>query len=410
MNRTYILLRAFILFGFYNYAQNSGSPKQKSTVLMQNGKVALTQLSDSVISEHGWYTNTLLQFNDGLLLANGLSKEPIENSKEWWRISEDGGITWKPYNKTKNKDYTRINPTIIERRDGTVISWADAWDLKTDYLGQPGQPVMQSIMNAPTLDAVISGQGINAEVTVNLPYMVPLKGDNLDEPPAYTLAIWGKMVEADYGYLLQAVYPGFAYDNSPRLWEEQTSPAFKYRTSLMYSQDDGVTWHYLSTVASPEQYPLPALSEGYCEPDLLYFGDGELLCVMRTGGNPAGTLNERYTPLVSCRSSDGGLTWSPPEPIASFGVAPVLMQMSSGLIVCLSGRPGFFLLFSNDEGKTWSTPHWVSKSNGQWGRSSSGYGKLIELEPGVLGVAYDEYFGEGDDAQIVTRFRRYRVK
>ncbi len=415
MNKKAVLVTSFILGSFFVYAQDAGSPQhimeqQVTTVLMPYSKVVLTQLSDSVITERGWYTNTLHRFDDGLLLAHGETQKPDDNSHGWWKISVDGGVSWQTYLKTQDKDYTRISSIICQRRDGSVIGWAGAWNLKTDYQGRPGQPIVQSIMHAPSFDAVILGQGINTETTVCLPYMVPQIGDDLSQPPAYTPDIWGKMLEADHGYLIQSVYPWFAYDNAPRLWMEQKSPAFKYRTCVMYSQDDGTTWNYLATVASPEQYPLPAQSEGYCEPDLLYFGNGRLLCVMRTGGNPAGTLMERYTPLVSCRSSDGGLTWTPPVPIAPFGVAPVLLKMHSGLVVCLSGRPGFFMLFSADEGKTWSTPHWVSKSNGKWGRSSSGYGQLIELEPGVLGIAYDEYVGEGNDARMVTKFRRYRVE
>jgi hypothetical protein len=222
-------------------------------------------------------------------------------------------------------------------------------------------------------------------------------------------ATWGKLIEADYGYLIQATYPRLAYDNAPRLWKEQKMLAYKYRSCVIYSQDDGTTWRYLATIASPEQYPLPANSEGYCEPDLLYFGKGHLLSVMRTGGNPSGNLMERFTPLVASRSKDGGLTWTPPEPIAPYGVAPVLLHMKNGLVVCLSGRPGFFLLFSADEGVSWSAPYWVSKSNGAWGHCSSGYGQLMELSPGVLGIAYDEYIGEGDNARMVAKFRSYHI-
>ena len=53
---------------------------------------------------------------------------------------------------------------------------------------------------------------------------------------------------------------------------------------------------------------------------------------------------------------------------------------------------------------------WVSESHGPFGRSSSGYGELIELESGVLGVAYDEYCGDGEDAAMVTKLRRYRIE
>jgi len=217
------------------------------------------------------------------------------------------------------------------------------------------------------------------------------------------------MLETENGYLLQAAYSFFAYDRAPRLWLEQKMHAYQYRTYVLYSQDDGAAWQYLATVAASSQYPQPAQAEGYCEPDLLAFGDRSLLCVMRSGGNPTGVLMERYTPLVASRSDDGGLTWTAPASIAAYGVAPMLLQMSSGLVVCLSGRPGFFLLFSSDEGRTWSPPHWLSESHGPFGRSSSGYGQLIELQPGVLGVAYDEYVGERNDARMVTKFRRYRI-
>jgi hypothetical protein len=386
--------------------------KQKiSSVIMPNGNVTLTPISDAVITENGWYTDTLHRGEDGLLLAHGGSwRRDWSEAEPWWQMSTDGGVTWLPYVKTDDRDHTRIRPNLCRRRDGSVIGWAGAWDLKAAYQGRPGQPISQSVVRAASCEALVKGQGTTTEATVSLPYMVPLMGDDLRQPPAYTPAIWGKLVEADHGYLIQAAYPRLAYDNAPRLWAEQKAPACKYRTCVMYSQDDDATWRYLATVASPEQYPLPAQSEGYCEPDLLHFGAGRLLCVMRTGGNPSGKLMERYTPLVASRSADSGLTWSAPEPITSHGVAPMLLRMQSGLVVCLSGRPGFFLLFSADEGRTWSPPHWLSESPGPWHQSASGYGQLIELEPGVLGVAYDDYVGEGDAARMVTMFRRYRVE
>jgi len=414
MNKKLVLIATFVLGSFFTHAQNVVlSPKSimiepTDSVYMTDGKVVMNQLSDSVIIENGWYPNELYQSDDGLLLAHGTWKRR-NYSGGWWQTSRDGGITWQPYVKTDDKDYTQLQPFMCQRQDGSVISWAGVWNQKKVFDDRPGQPVVQAIVHAPSFEALIRGRGIKTEATICLPYMVPLNSDNINKPPIYVPAIWGKLVEADHGYLIQAVYPRLAYDNAPRLWAEQKAPAFKYRTCVLFSRDDGTTWHYLSTVASSEQYPLPAQSEGYCEPDLLYFGAGRLLCVMRSGGSPFGSLMERCLPLVSSHSNDGGLTWTAPAPIAAYGVAPVLLRMKSGLVVCLSGRPGFFLLVSADEGKTWSTPHWVSKSNGSWGRSSSGYGQLIELEPGVLGVAYDEYVGEGDNARMVTKFRRYRL-
>jgi hypothetical protein len=49
---------------------------------------------------------------------------------------------------------------------------------------------------------------------------------------------------------------------------------------------------------------------------------------------------------------------------------------------------------------------WFTQENGMWGESPSGYGALIELEPGVLGVSYDEYSG----AVMVSKLRRYHMQ
>lgn len=382
------------------------------TVLMgPEGVVKLTQLHDAVVAECGWYTDTLDRADDGILIAHGGSwRGDWSEGAPWWCASRDGGVTWQPYAGTAGADHTRIRPNLCRCRNGSVVGWDDAWNLKTTYQGRPGQPTAQAVMRAASCDALIRGAGERIEASVHVPYQVPGLGDDLSQPPSYGAGVWGKLLEADADYLLQAAYGFFDFDRVPRLWQEQKAPAHQYRTWLLYSRDDGANWHYLSTVAASPQHPLPAQAEGYCEPDLLYFGDGRLLCVMRTGGNPVGRLMERYTPLVASRSVDGGLTWSAPEPIAAYGVAPMLLRMQSGLVVCLSGRPGFFLLFSTDEGKTWSPPHWLCESPGPWHQSASGYGQLIELEPGVLGVAYDDYVGEGDDARMVTKFRRYRVE
>ena len=381
-------------------------------VLMQEQKLELSLISESVVQEEGWYTDAVRSLDGGLLVAHGevWKKNCVGlGHGSWWRMSRDGGLTWEAcVDADDGRDYRRGGmPFMAQRRDGSVIGWAGAWSSGAEYKGRPGQPIAQSVVRAASWAALVEGQGKQVPATIWLPYMVPLVGD--DFKTVYTPAIWGKMVDTEEGHLLQAVYPVLAHDRDLRLWSEQKAPAPKYRTCVIYSQDDGSTWHYLATVASAAQYPLPAQVEGYCEPDLLHFGHGHLLCVMRSGGSLTGTLLERCTPLMASTSNDGGLTWTPPAPISPYGVKPVLLQMKNGLVICLSGRPGFFLLFSVNEGRTWSTPHWVSESHGHWNRSSTGYGELIELESGVLGVAYDEYAGSGDEGKIVTKFRRYRI-
>jgi hypothetical protein len=382
------------------------------TVLTEGGGIAVSVLSEAVLAEGGWYTEAVRPFDDRLLVARGQAwRRPGEAEREGWVCSStDGGATWRPYRAPGDgRDHARASlPFLLERRDGSVIGWGGAWNAAEVPPGRSGRPVAQTMIRARSWDALIAGAAEKAAAKVWIPYMEPLVGD--DFRTLYTPALWGKMVETEAGHLIQGAYPVLGYGRRPRLWEEQKGPASQYRSCVIGSADDGETWHYLATVASPDRDPLPPQAEGYCEPDLLSFGEGRLLCVMRSGGNPTGRLMERYTPLVAAASVDGGLTWTRPCPIAPHGVKPVLLRMRSGLVACLSGRPGFFLILSDDDGKSWSTPHWVSESHGRWARSSSGYGELVETEPGVLGVAFDEYRGDGEDGKMVAVFRRYRIE
>jgi len=57
------------------------------------------------------------------------------------------------------------------------------------------------------------------------------------------------------------------------------------------------------------------------------------------------------------RSSDQGVTWSPPEAFTPNGVWPRLLQLENGVLALVSGRPGVQLRFSVDgKGKKWTDP------------------------------------------------------
>lgn len=182
-----------------------------TTVPMAAGSVTLAPLSDTVMCENGWYTDTLHGDEGGLLIAHGGSwRRDGSAADAWWRWSADGGLTWEPYAKCGERDHTRIRPNLCRRQDGSVVGWAGAWDLTATYAGRPGQPVVQSVVRAASCEALIQGRGTTTGATVSLPYMVPLMGDDLSQPPIYTPAIWGKLVEAEHGYLVQGVYPRLA--------------------------------------------------------------------------------------------------------------------------------------------------------------------------------------------------------
>jgi hypothetical protein len=100
---------------------------------------------------------------------------------------------------------------------------------------------------------------------------------------------------------------------------------------------------------------VPAITqEGFRESDIIEAPNGDIICIMRSGGRngvPEAPLFP--TPLYCSISKDQGKTWSLPQQIADRGVNPNLVTMSNGIIVCTYSRPGNWLIFSDDNGQSW---------------------------------------------------------
>ena len=180
----------------------------------------------------------------------------------------------------------------------------------------------------------------------------------------------------------------------------------KYRTIVVFSKDGGRTWgdHVLVAYDTmlgrgiPEDHLqvglsippgrvspttiVPAITqEGFREADLTLAPNGDLICVMRSGGRNEGAATLFPTPLYCSRSSDGGRNWTPPAQIADRGVCPNLVTMSNGIIVCTYSRPGNWLIFSDDNGRTW-------KGAFQFGVTGA-YNYLLEVAPDTIQVYHE---------------------
>jgi Neuraminidase (sialidase) len=79
------------------------------------------------------------------------------------------------------------------------------------------------------------------------------------------------------------------------------------------------------------------------------------------------------TPLYMSHSTDGGKTWTPPMGIADRGCNPHIVTLENGIMVCAYARPGVWVVFSDDNGKTWKGHTQVDN-----GRK---YGYLIAMGP-----------------------------
>jgi hypothetical protein len=186
----------------------------------------------------------------------------------------------------------------------------------------------------------------------------------------------------------------------------------KYRTVVVFSRDNGHSWGNPVVVAYdrmlgrgiPDDYPLlgksipktaanataivPAITqEGFREADLVQAKNGDLLCIMRSGGRNGESVNLFPTPLYCSRSTDEGKSWSPPAQIADRGVCPNAVTLENGIIVCTYSRPGNWLIFSDDHGMTW-------KGAFQFGNTGD-YNFIAETGPNVIQVYHEVKEGEG---------------
>lgn len=271
------------------------------------------------------------------------------------RRSTDGGRTWQRA--------PALHVGACQFPDGEIVQLG-FHSKRTDPEGWFSIPLTRSTDNGRTLRS--------ESARLFIPEAVGGTGDDgkaYDGPPADHA-----IVAAGDGSLLAAMYGQFAGDRvlvptMPEAWK-----CYKYRTFVVRSTDRGKTWKYLSTVAYDPSVGL----ESFCEADLLALPGGEILCFMRTGGSGG-----KHTPLYLSRSADQGKTWSKPQPIADRGVWPNACRMQSGAIVCTYGRPGNWLAFSLDEGRTW-TGHFCFYNG-----PTTSYNSVEEIAPGTLLVVYD---------------------
>jgi hypothetical protein len=145
-------------------------------------------------------------------------------------------------------------------------------------------------------------------------------------------------------------------DDRGRSWRLWSVPGYfadaaaERDACLLYLEDPDSNYNRLW--GGTDAAPVPNVDAWGCyEPGVVSFGDGRMLCVMRT--DSGGT----HQPVFLARSTDWGHTWTTPEILTPFGVMPKLVRLDNGVIALLYGRPGVQLLFCTDgTGERWHTP------------------------------------------------------
>ncbi len=106
---------------------------------------------------------------------------------------------------------------------------------------------------------------------------------------------------------------------------------------VIYSDDDGKTWHYANT---------PIASRAGIQPSIVQLPNGDLIAFMR---NNAGVIN--LNRVLMSRSCDNGLSWSPAVPVMASGLTNESASLSATLLNKgqYASDPAVLLVFNPDQ-------------------------------------------------------------
>lgn len=165
------------------------------------------------------------------------------------------------------------------------------------------------------------------------------------------------------------------------------------RSYVCESEDGGATWRYLTTIGYDQ-----IGSEGYNEGSMRRLPNGHWLAVMRTGSEKDSKCHDN--PILWSVSADEGRTWSAPQRTGVEGAYPSLAVLANGSVAMTYGRPGAMLVFSHDNGRTWTDQTLIDAT------PYSGYTDVVEIEPGVLLIG----FGTRDYLDKATGERKNELR
>ncbi len=164
-----------------------------------------------------------------------------------------------------------------------------------------------------------------------------------------------------------------------------------FENVLFVSADSGVHWTRRATIMSHVAGPNVSMGEeGPNESDILILTNGDMLSVSRTGQPfPNDNIRAALPSIFWTRSTDKGVTWSPPKMLGVMGAFPHLHLLPSGHVAMTYGRYGVQLLFADPTGTRWSFPTVIHSPAGSGQSSTSGYVRMHPTSDGKYVLAYD---------------------
>lgn len=313
------------------------------------------QIGQTVTIQANWYP-VVFQFADGRISVGWDNYDPKVG--KW---SSDGGRTWLDGPAPPDE-------ASIELGGGEVLSLGCRTKRRAD-----GKYTLQQ---RRSLDGWKTVTGETA--VLDIPRSVPVGGDDGEMNDGFIMD--HAVLQLKDGQLMAVMYGNYPEDKTPA--EHLSAICRKTRTIVVFSSDKGKSWGNPVTVATAPMLTLT--QEGPDEADLARLANGDILCAMRSGGRPG----FKPTPCYLSRSTDEGKTWSKPAAILDRGVWPSLCVMCNGIIVCATGRPGNWLVFSRDDGRTWQGEFCFSQAE-KTQPSISSYNTVLETAPDTILVIYD---------------------
>lgn len=209
---------------------------------------------------------------------------------------------------------------------------------------------------------------------------------------------WGEMQTWKDGNIYTCTYPGNRLGNDGM-------PVPKPGIDCYKSNDNGKTWQFQGYINYIDDKTMDLRWDkrsGFSEPAFEILKDGTFVSVLRT------TDGSGHGPMYICHSYDKGLSWTNPKAITPSGVLPKLLQLKNGVLVLSTGRPGVQLLFSKDNGKTWTEAFELLNVpvTDEW-NYTCGYTEIIPTGNDSFLIVYSDFKHKNDKGEerkaIVTR-------
>jgi len=384
----------FVLFAFTLSAEAKG---RKITIPEIPGIKVIAGKSKIIPTAEPAHTAMAYRFRDGRIAVGN-------SATSMW--STDNGKTWK------SGEETHLQKVVLDLGGGEAIAISRNTRRRADgkFVGH----LLRSTDNWSTF----SKEETILEIP-NASFTVTGSGGRVDG-----FLFHHGIIQLSNGDLLASMYGNYDGDTELCLGYPPELGQRKYRTIVIRSKDNGRTWdehvhvaynkmlgrgipddHDMLGLSIPENRhsvtsTVPAITqEGFRESDIIEAPNGDIICIMRSGGRngvPEAPLFP--TPLYCSISKDQGKTWSLPQQIADRGVNPNLVTMSNGIIVCTYSRPGNWLIFSDDNGQTW-------KGALQFGDTGA-YNYLEEIGKNLIQV----YHEAGESGSRHLRATTFTVK